>query len=127
MKRNLVKLLLASLLLCSVALAADRSTGTFLQNATTGSYRVIGSSLYLAFQATTDRLPNGVKRAYLNIYANDWTDGNWRYLEAWGFVPLSVLRVSPSGNTLSINISDLRELVPAGFYLSEFNFFGRLP
>jgi hypothetical protein len=119
MKPGAIKLVLTVLVLCGAAIAADRSTGTFLQNATTGAYRVSASGNYLELELTTYRFPNGDQGAYLYVYAFEWSD--WKYLNASGAIPTSMLKAS--GNTISVNISDLREL-PSGFNIDEFNWSG---
>jgi hypothetical protein len=124
MKLSVVKLLLVTLVLSPMVMAGTRTTGAFLQKATTGSYSFYGRTTSLYFQVTTYKIPSGGNGAYLYLYAYDWTDWNWRYLEAGGSVPVSMTKVGP--NTLSVNIPDLRQLVGSSFYLSEFSFFGPL-
>ncbi len=119
MKRNFVKLLIATLALGTVALGADRTTGTFLQKATSGYYFFSSTTTYVYFQATTYQRPSGDKAAYLYVYASE---SNGSYMSASGWVPPSMLKASE--NSLVVNIPDLRDLAGPDFYFYEFNFVG---
>jgi hypothetical protein len=118
MKLNIVKVLLVTMILGTSAMP-QRTTGAFLQNATSCFYHFYSNNFYFSLGASVYQLPDGSQAADLNFTVLDSTNG--RSLDASGQVPLSMFAVQ--NNMFSINIPDLRQLGSI-YYLSEHNFFG---
>lgn len=118
--KGVFKILLATLMLIAVAMAADPPKAMIVQHATEGRYFTWDSVVYtnvsidaLVYTAADRNMST------LSISVQDWT--NSRSLVAYGVVPASVLKVT--GNTLVVSIPDLRKLGPDFSILWETGYF----
>ena len=90
-----------------------------------GSYGHLGSHLSFNVGLTLKMSPSGTFEAHVSLGLVDWGGASVASLSADGKVPLSLLKVT--GQTISIDIPDVRALVGPDFHVFDYGFPGPIP